>query len=392
MNLDRTIFSQLMDFVPRHTFRSAVKLYHGDRRVRQFTCWEQFLCMAFAQLTYRESLRDIETCLRSLGAKLYHCGIHSHVARSTLADANEQRPWQIYHTLALALIHRARKLYRGDSFFTELESAVYAFDSTTIELCLKLFPWARAAGHTKTNAAIKLHTLLDLHAKIPTFVRISAASMHDMLLLDELVYEPGAFYILDRGYMDFGRLKTIDKAKAYFVIRAKCDLRVSRLYSRAVDKATGLRADQTVRFDVWRTRQQYPDHVRRVKFFDCDYNRTFVFLTNNFELDALVVTQLFHARWHIELFFKWIKQHLRIKAFYGTSPNAVRTQIWIAVSVFVLIAIVKKELGLKQSPYTILQILSITLFQKDPIYQALTPTKLQIQNPCPVNQLNLFNF
>ena len=392
MNVGRTVFSQLMDFVPMHEFRVAVERYKGNHRLRTFSCWDQFLCMAFAQLTYRESLRDIAACLRSLAPQLYHNGIRGNVARSTLADANEQRSWHIYHELALVLIQRARLLYRDEPFLAELESAVYAFDSTIIELCLTLFPWARAAGHTKTSAGIKLHTLLDLHTKIPTFVRVSPASVHDLHVLDELVYEPGAFYVLDRGYMDFARLKVIDNAKAFFVIRAKRGLHMHRVYSHPVDKTTGLRADQTVTLDVWRSRHQYPDHLRRIKFFDREHVRTLVFLTNNFGLDALLVAHVFHARWQIELFFKWIKQHLRLKAFYGTSPNAVRTQIWIAVSIYVLVAIVKKELGLKLSLYTILQILSVTLFQKEPIDQVLTATEHHLQDSCPNNQLSLFDF
>lgn len=380
-----------MDFIPMHVFRHAVKHHNGNRRVRRFSCWDQFLCMTFAQLTYRESLRDIAACLSALGPQLYHAGIRSKIARSTLADANEHRSWQIYHELALSLIQRARRLYHNDSFLSELESAVYAFDSTIIELCLTLFPWATAAGHVKTSAGVKLHTLLDIHTKIPTFVRISAASVHDLLILDELAYEPGAFYLLDRGYMDFARLKRIDDSKAFFVIRARDGLHFTRHYSHPVDKSTGLRVDQTITLDVWRTHKLYPDHLRRIKFFDSEHDRTLVFLTNNFALDALIITQLYHARWHIELFFKWIKQHLRIKAFYGTSPNAVRTQIWIAVSVYVLVAIVKKELRLEQSLYTILQILSVTLFQKEPVFQVLTDAQHEFDTPCPHNQLSLFN-
>jgi len=351
--------------------------------------------MAFAQLTYRESLRDIESCLRSLGTKLYSSGIRHRVSRSTLADANELRPWHIYHDLALALIDRARTLYRNEAAFRELQSAVYAFDSTTIELCLTLFPWAHAAGHIKTSAAVKLHTLLDINTKISTFVRISAANVHDMLMLDELIYEPGAFYVLDRGYMDFTRLKHIDSSKAFFVIRAKQALHFTRINSNRVDKSTGLRVDQTITLDVWQTHQQYPENLRRIKFFDSEHDRILVFLTNNFVLDALVITQLYHARWSRcsgKLFFKWIKQHLRIKAFYGTSPNAVRTQIWIAVSIYVLVAILKKELNLKQSLYSILQILSVTLFQKEPIYQVLTDSQHQIHEDTLCNQLSLFHF
>lgn len=392
MNIGRTVFSQLMDFIPKHEFRAAVKRYHGNRRIRRFSCWDQFLSMAFAQLTYRESLRDIATCLRSLGSNLYHSGMRGTVSRSTLADANEHRPWEIYHELARALIKRARVLYQSDKFFTELESAVYAFDSTRIELCLTLFPWAHAAGHIKTSAAVKLHTLLDIQANIPTFVRVSAANIHDMLMLDELVYEPGSYYILDRGYMDFDRLRRIDDSSAFFVIRAKHDLQYTRLYSRPVEKSTGVMGDQTVTLDVWQTHQAYPKHLRRIKFYDREHERTLVFLTNNFLLDPLMITQLYHSRWQIELFFKWIKQHLRIKAFYGTSPNAVRTQVWIAFSIYLLVAILKKELHLELSLYTILQILSVTLFEKEPIYQVLTDTQYQTLNLCPPNQLTLFNF
>ena len=391
MNIGRTVFSQLMDFVPAHIFRQAVKRHNGNLRVRRFSCWDQFVSMAFAQLTYRESLRDIESCLRSLGPKLYSSGIPHRVSRSTLADANELRSWHIYHDLALALIDRARTLYRNETAFRELQSTVYAFDSTTIELCLTLFPWAHAAGHIKTCAAVKLHTLLDINTKIPTFVRISAANVHDTRMLDELIYEPGAFYVLDRGYMDFTRLKHIDASKAFFVIRAKGTLDFTRIDSNRVDKSSGLRVDQTITLDVWQTHQKYPDHLRRIKFFDSEHDRSLVFLTNNFVLDPLVITQLYHARWHIELFFKWIKQHLRIKAFYGTSPNAVRTQIWIAVCIYVLVAIIKKELKLELSLYTILQILSVTLFQKESIFQVLTDSQLNIQTMRPANQLSLFN-
>ena len=392
MNVERSVFSQLMDFVPRYEFRAAVKRYKGEHRMRRFSCWEQFLCMAFAQLTYRDSLRDIETCLRSLGAKLYHSGIRTKVARSTLADANEHRFWQIYQDVALALITRARKLYQNDKLLEDLESAVYAFDSTIIELCLALFPWAEAKGHVRTSAGVKLHTLLDLASNMPTVIRISAASVHDVLMLDELVYQAGAYYVLDRGYMDFARLKDIDNAGAFFVIRAKHDLRFSRLYSKPVDKASGVMADQTIMLTVWRSHDAYPDHLRRIRFFDAEHDRTLVFLTNNFLLDACTVAQLYRARWKIELFFKWIKQHLRIKRFYGTTPNAVKTQIWIAVAVYVLVAILKKELKLEQSLYTILQILSITLFHKEPIYQVLTDTHYKFHDPANTNQLILFTF
>lgn len=394
MNIGKTVFSQLMDFIPQYAFRKAVERYKGNNRVRKFSCWDQFLCMAFAQLTYRESLRDIETCLRSLSSKLYHVGLRKgHIARSTLADANERRPWQIYHELALALIERARVLYRNDKLLIDLESALYAFDSTIIELCLSLFPWAHASVYQKSRAGIKLHTLLDLHSQLPIFAKVTAANVNDVRMLDELTIEPGAHYIMDRGYMDFARLKRIDNAGAFFVIRARDRLRFQRIYSHPVKKALGIMADQTIVFDVYLSHQRYPDQLRRIRYFDAEHERTFIFLTNNFLIDALVVTKLYRSRWQIELFFKWIKQHLRIKSFYGTSPNAVRTQIWIAVSIYCLVAIVKKELRLeKYSLYSILQILSVSLFEKESIYQALTSTEYIIGDLCPANQLNLFNF
>jgi len=375
-----------------YEFRSAVERYKGNYRSRSFSCWDQFLCMAFAQLTYRESLRDIESCLRSLHSRLYHSGLRGTVARSTLADANEKRPWQIYEQLGLALIDKARILYRHDKFLAELENAVYAFDSTMIDLCLTLFPWAHPAGHTMTTAAMKLHTLFDIQAHIPTFIRVSAASVQDVFMLDELVYEAGAFYVLDRGYIDFARLKRIDESKAFFVIRAKRPLQFTRLRSHTVDKTIGVMVDQTVRLTFRRSHHAYPDHLRRIKFFDSVHGHGLVFLTNNFVLDAFTLTELYRSRWQVELFFKWIKQHLRIKSFYGTSPNAVKTQVWIAVSIFLLVAILKKERRLEQSLYTILQILSVTLFEKEPIDQVLTDAQYQTLNPCPVNQLSLFNF
>ncbi len=390
MNIGRTVFSQLMDYIPQHTFRHLVRKYKGDRRVRTFTCWEQFLSMAFAQLTYREGLRDIDACLSSLGPKLYHSGFRSRVPRSTLSDANERRPWQIYHDLALVLIQRARILYRDDKLLHELQSALYALDSTIIDLCLSLFPWAHASVYQKTNAAIKLHTLLDIQAQLPVFVKVTAANVHDVRILDELIIEAGAYYVMDRAYTDFARLKRIDDAGAFFVIRAKKNVHCHRVYSHPVDKSKGVIADQTIAFDRYYAQHQYPDHLRRIHYFDAEHQRTLIFLTNNFLLDAFTIAELYRSRWQIELFFKWIKQHLRIKSFYGTSPNAVRTQIWIAVTMYILIAIVKKELRLDLSLYTILQILSITLFEKTPIYQALTDPGIQSQCPCPDNQLNLF--
>lgn len=389
MNNGRTIFAQLMDFIPSHTFRNIVKRYHGNHRVRRFPCWDQFLCMAFAQLTYRESLRDIETCLRSLGSKLYHSGIRGTVSRSTLADANERRSWKIYHDLAMELIQRAHKLYSRENFALDLENAIYAFDSTVIELCLSLFPWARA-WHGK--GGIKLHTLMDVRTNIPNFVSITAAKVHDVNILDHLALEPGAFYVLDRGYLDFARLYRINNASAFFIIRAKQGFQCTRIYSRSVDKTTGLRVDQTVTLNIWRSRHVYPEYIRRIKFFDATQERTFVFLTNNFMLDPLTIASLYKCRWQIELFFKWIKQHLRIKSFYGTSFNAVASQVWIAVSIYTLVAIIKKELRLNLSLYTILQILSLTLFEKMPINQVFADTQLHFQETSSHNQLTLFSF
>jgi hypothetical protein len=392
MHLGRTVFSQLMDFVPRHEFRQIVKRHKGEHRVRRFSCWDQFLSMSFAQLSYRESLRDIETCLRALGPALYHSGIRAQVSRSTLADANERRPWQMYQELALSLISRARVLYRGDRFLAEIDTAVYALDATIIELCLKLFPWATAANHQATVAGVKLHTLLDVQSNLPVFARVSEANMHEVRMLDELLFEPGAFYVLDRGYTHFGRLKKIDNAGAFFVIRGKRGLRFVRVKSHPVDKAWGVRVDQTIRLIIPLSVAGYPDCVRRIRYFDAEKDRSFIFLTNNFVLDPLTIAELYRSRWKIELFFRWIKQHLRIKAFYGTTPNAVNTQIWIALTVFVLVAIVKKELNIELSLYTILQILSVTLFEKEPINQVLADHQGLIQTVDDPNQLKLFSF
>lgn len=392
MHLGRTVFSQLMDFIPRHEFRAIVRRHRGERYAKRFSCWDQFLCMVFAQLSSREGLRDIETCLRAFDADLYHCGFRSKVSRSTLADANERRPWQIFEELAQTLIVRARILYRDDRFIADVDSAVYAFDSSIIELCLQLYPWARAANHLKTAAGIKLHTLLDVHAHLPVFSRVSVAHLNDMRMLDELVFDPGAFYVLDRGFTDFARLKRIDLAGAFFVIRAKRRLRFRRLQSHVLDKTCGLRVDQAIILKVPKSFDAYPDRLRRIKYFDAEKNRSFVYLTNNFLLDARLIAELYRSRWQIELFFKWIKQHLRIKAFYGRSPNAVKTQIWIAITVFVLVAIIKKELKINHSLYTILQILSVSLFQKEPISQLLTAPMCIIQDDSITNQLSLFNF
>ncbi len=385
---DRLVFSQLMDFFPKHDLNKCVHRYRGNHRVKTFSCLDQFLCMAFAQLTFRQSLRDIEICLRAIQPKLYHAGFRGKVSRSTLADANEKRPWQIYADFAQVLIQRARALYRQESFAVELDNTVYALDSTTIDLSLTLFPWAQ---FRKRKSAVKLHTLMDLRGSIPCFIRVTSGRVGDVKVIDYLHIEPGAFYIMDRGYPDFERLYRFSKSLAFFVTRAKKALAYTRQAYRLVDKTTGLRSDQTIRLTGPKTSGRYPDPLRRIGYYDSDTNKRFVFLTNNFALDALTIARLYKCRWQIELFFKWIKQHLRIKAFYGTSPNAVKTQVWIAVSVYLVVAIMKKELGLQQSLYEILQILSITLFQKELIDQVLRKTKLQNNNIGNHNQLFLFN-
>jgi hypothetical protein len=344
--------------------------------------------MAFAQLTYRESLRDIEACLRAIKSKLYHMGFRGDISKSTLADANENRDWRIYADFAQVLINRARSLYLNDDFGHDLKNMVYALDASTIDLCLSLFPWAR---FRKKKGAIKLHTLIDLRGNIPVFVRITEAKVPNVNVLDYLFLEPGAFYIMDRGYLDFGRLFEITKALAFFVIRSKRNTQLRRIYSRQVDKSTGLRCDQTVVFTGYNATKDYPEKLRRIKFYDAEKKRSFTFLTNNFVLPAITVTQLYKSRWQIELFFKWIKQHLRIKAFYGTSMNSVKTQIWIAISIYVLVAIIKKELKLEASLYTILQILSVTIFEKSPILGVLTDEELQKEIHIHHNQLNLFD-
>jgi hypothetical protein len=384
----RLIFAQLMDCLPLAEFRRCVARYQGEYKVRGFSCLDQFLCLAFAQLTYRESLRDIETCLRAMQPKLYHLGIRGRVARSTLADANETRDWRIYGDFAQALIHRARVLYSDEPLAVELTQTVYAFDATTIDLCLALFPWAR---FRRTKAAVKLHTLLDLRGPLPTVVVITDGKAADVTLLDALTFEPGALYILDRGYTDFVRLYRLTEALAFFVIRGKRGLDYVRRVSRPVDKTTGLRSDQTIVLCGPQTATLYPMPLRRITYVDPETHKRFVFLTNNFALPALQVTQLYKCRWQVELFFKWIKQHLRIKAFYGTSVNAVRTQVWIALSVYVLVAILKKRLGLPQSLYTILQVLSVTLFEKTPIYQALAQLPDLTPEGDTCNQLSLFD-
>ncbi len=388
MHIGRLLFAQLMDFLPLPEFRRCVARYRGEYKVRGFSCLDQFLCLAFAQLTYRESLRDIETCLRAMQPKLYHLGIRGRVARSTLADANETRDWRIYGDFAQTLIARARALYCDEPFAVELAQTAYAFDATTIDLCLALFPWARFRCH---KAAVKLHTLLDLRGPIPTFVAITDGKAADVTLLDALGFEPGAFYILDRGYTDFGRLYRITEALAFFVIRGKRGLDYVRRVSRPIDKTMGLRSDQTIMLCGPKTAMLYPVPVRRITYVDGETGQRFVFLTNNFTLPPLQIAQLYKCRWQVELFFKWIKQHLRIKAFYGTSVNAVKTQVWTAISVYVLVAILKKELGLPQSLYTILQVLSVALFEKTPIHQALAQLPEPTVEGEACNQLSLFD-
>jgi hypothetical protein len=387
MYTGKLIFSQVLDFMPMHTFRRCIARYHGDRNVRSFTCLDQYFCMAFAQLTYRESLRDIEACLRAQQQKLYHMGIRGTVAKSNLADANEQRSWRIYADLAHSLIITARSLYSDEPFGIDLQQTVYALDATTIDLCLSMFPWAT---FRQTKAAIKLHTLLDLRGNIPTFIYISDGSMHDVNILDVLPIEPGAFYVMDRGYMDYSRLNTISLAAGFFVTRSKSNLRCRRIYSHQVDRTTGLRYDQTIMLTGFYSLRDYPNKLRRIKYYDTETNKMLIFLTNNFSLPAFTIAQLYRCRWQVELFFKWIKQNLRIKNFYGTSQNAVKTQIWIAISVYVLVAILKKRLNIPISLYTILQILSVTVFERIPLLQLLTDTTMVEEILDSQNQLNLF--
>jgi hypothetical protein len=377
-----------MEHLPLHTFRRCVQRYNGNHHIKRFTCQDQYRSMAFAQLTYRESLRDIEACLQAQSNKLYHMGIRSKVSRSTLADANEKRDWRIYADFAQSLIQTARRLYADEDLGLELDSTVYALDATTIDLCLAVFPWAH---FRQTKAAVKLHTLLDLRGNIPSFIHISDGKLHDVNVLDILMPEPGSFYVMDRGYLDFDRLYQLGQACAYFVIRAKSNLQCRRIYSHPVDKSTGLRCDQTVALTGFHTSQHYPDKLRRIKYYDAETNKQFVFLTNNFTLPALTVTELYRSRWQVELFFKWIKQHLRIKSFFGTSENAVKTQVWIAVSVYLLVAIIKKRLNIEASLYSILQILSLTVFETMPLNQLLTGCDRNMKNDNSDNQLNLFD-
>jgi len=384
----KLVFSQLISFLPKYEFQKCVTKYRGHHKVKHFSCWDQFLCMSFAQLTYRESLRDIEACLRAMNSKLFHMGFRCKISRSTLADANEKRDWRIYADFAQVLIHQARELYQHDDFGLELDETVYALDSSTIDLCLSLFPWAR---FRKTKAAVKMHTLLDLRGNIPVFIEITDGKFHDVNILDILIPEPGSIYIMDRGYIDFERLYSLHSDKAIFVTRAKSNFQFRRMYSHPVDKSTGLKCDQTIRLIGVYTTKYYPEKLRRVRYVDPETQDDFVFITNDFHLPALKIAQLYKCRWQVELFFKWIKQHLRIKSFFGTSENAVKTQIWIAISVYVLIAIVKKRLNLDISLYTFLQILSVTAFEKVDIFQLVTEntyTSLEYQNH---NQLVLFN-
>ena len=389
MHTGKTLFAQLMDFLPWTTFARIVERYGGDRYVKSLRCAEHFRVMAFAQLTYRESLRDIEACLSAQASKLYHMGFREPIRRSTLSDADEARDWRIYADFAQGLIRQARKLYAVESLGVELSETLYALDSTTIDLCLSVFPWALFRS---TKAAVKMHTLLDLRGAIPSFIHISDGKLHDVNVLDLLIPEAGAIYVMDRGYLDFERLHVLHQAGAFFVTRAKSNLDAHRIYSAAVDRSTGIICDQTIALNGYYSQRHYPDHLRRIRFKDAETAKALVFLTNQFVLPASTVCTLYKARWQVELFFKWIKQHLRIKRFYGTSENAVKSQIWIAVSVYVLVAIGKKRLNLDASLYTLLQILSVTLFEKMPIYQTLIGNDSKSSDHVQCNQLNLFAY
>jgi hypothetical protein len=387
MYAGKTLFAQIMDFLPWTTFQRVVMRYGGNHRIRTLSCAEQFRVMAFAQLTYRESLRDIEACLSAQAAKLYHMGFREPIKRSTLADANEARDWRIYADFAQVLIRQARALYAQDRFSVDLSNTVYALDSTTIDLCLSMFPWALFRS---TKAAVKMHTLLDLRGAIPSFIHISDGKLHDVNILDLLAPEAGAFYVMDRGYLDFERLYTLHQARAFFVTRAKSTLDARRLYSAPVDRTTGILCDQTIAFNGDQSHRHYPAHLRRIRFKDADTGKTLVFLTNHATLPALTICALYKSRWQVELFFKWIKQHLRIKRFFGTSENAVKSQIWIAVSVYVLVAIIRKRLNLQVSLYTLLQILSVTLFEKMPVQQAFPDSDDTSAIAMNYNQLDLY--
>jgi hypothetical protein len=388
MNQGRIVFSQIKDYFPLRQFKKCVNRYRGDHRVRTFTCLDQYYCMCFAQLTGRESLRDIEVCIRAIGSKLYHAGMKARVSRTTLAKANEQRDWKIYRDIAMILINRARMLYARQPLAMNLKRAVYALDSTVVDLCLTLFPWAQ---HRRRKSAVKINTQLDLRGNIPAFIRITGGQIHDVHFLDHIIFEAGAFYVMDKGYTDFQRLYHIHQQQAFFVIRAKNNLTFSRQVSRPVIKSRGLRSDQTIRLIGPKTSKYYPERLRRIHYVDTDLNKRFFFLTNNFNLSAVTITRLYKLRWQIELFFKWIKQRLRIKAFYGTTPNAVKTQVWIAISVYVLVAILKKELKLEASMYEILQVLGVMLFEKTPINSLFASDFYNFSKSSPGNQLNLFN-
>jgi hypothetical protein len=381
------VFTQVMDFMPLKTFQRCVERYQGNFSVKNFSCLDQFRIMAFAQLTYRESLRDIEACLRAQNNKLYHMGIRSKVSRSTLAEANEMRDWRIYADFAHHLISIARQLYQKEPLAVELKDTVYALDATTIDLCLSIFPWAR---FRETKGAVRLHTLLDLRGNIPSFIYISDGKLHEVNVLDIIPLEAGAFYIMDRGFLDFSRLHAITQASAFFVIRAKSNLKNRRLYSHPVDKSTGVVCDQSIILTVSKSAGDYPDKLRRVRYFDAETDKNLVFLTNNFLLPAITIAQLYKQRWQVELFFKWIKQHLRIKSFYGTSENAVKTQIWIAISIYLIVAIIKKRLNIQDSLYTILQVLSVSLFERTSMFQLLTFYDYTNDRGYNLNQLNLF--
>jgi len=389
MHVGKTLFAQVMEFLPWSTFHRIVDRYRGDHRVRTLRCTEQFRCMAFAQLTYRESLRDIEVCLSAQRDKLYHLGLRQPVSRSTLADANESRDWRIYADFAQRLIVQARKLYASDSFGVDLNETVYALDATTIDLCLSAFPWA---SFRSTKAAVKLHTLLDLRGSIPTFIHISDGKLHDVNVLDLLIAEPGAFYVMDRGYVDFERLYALSRAGSFFVTRARKNINARRVYSVPTDRQSGVICDQKIVLNVFRSHRGYPEQLRRIRYKDPESGKTLVFLTNQFHLPALTICALYKSRWQVELFFKWIKQHLRIKRFFGTSENAVRSQIWIAVTVYVLIAIIRKRLNLAASLHTLLQILSVSIFEKVQLLEALTACEASSNLNESRNQLQLFNF
>jgi len=388
MNQGQTIFSQIMNYIPKHKFDFCIKKYRGSYKVQSFTCWEQFLVMAFAQLTYRESLRDIEICLRAMQSKLYHIGIRSKISRSTLAYTNQNRDWRIYADFAFILINEAKELYKDDKFFKELDETVYALDSTTIDLCLSLFPWAK---FRKTKSAIKIHTLLNLQNNIPSFFSITDGSVHDVNILDELITEMGAFYVVDKGYIDFERLYKLNLNSAFFVTRAKSNFQFKRIYSHKVDKSLGLICDQSIHLTGFYPAKDYPEKLRRIKYYDSENNRKLIFITNNFRLPAITIANLFKQRWQIELFFKWIKQNLKIKSFYGNSANAVKTQVCIAISVYVLLAIIKKKLKIEHSLYTFLQLVSISIFEKMPIISMFSDSDFINEIDHDPNQLSLFN-